>query len=41
MYKGKENDFLIAFISYVNDFNKLQQFKLIVQKSHHRLQCSF
>ena len=30
-----------AFIGYVNDFNKLQHFKVSVQKSHHRLQCTF
>jgi hypothetical protein len=30
-----------AFVDYVNDLNKLQQFKLSVQKSHHRLQCTF
>ena len=26
-YEGKTNDLLIAFIGYVNDLNKLQQFK--------------
>jgi hypothetical protein len=40
-YEGKTNDVLIAFIGYVNDVNKLQQFKVSVQKSHHRLQCTF
>ena len=40
-YEGKTNDILIAFIGYVNDLNKLQQFKVNVQKSHHRLQCTF
>ena len=30
-YEGKTNDVLIAFIGYVNDLNKLQQFKLSVQ----------
>jgi len=40
-YEGKTNDLLIAFICYVNDLNKLQQFKVSVQKSHHRLQCTF
>jgi hypothetical protein len=35
-YEGKTNDVLIAFIGYVNDLNKLQQFKISVQKSHHR-----
>ena len=40
-YEGKTNDLLIAFIGYVNDLNKLQQFKVSVQKSHHRLQCTF
>ena len=32
---------LHLFIGYVNDLNKLQQFKVSVQKSHHRLQCTF
>ena len=32
-YEGKTNDLLIAFIGYVNDLNKLQQFKISVQKS--------
>jgi hypothetical protein len=41
MYEGKTNDLLIAFIGYVNDLNKSQQFKVSVQKSHHRLQCTF
>jgi hypothetical protein len=36
-YEGKKNDILIAFIGYLNDPNKLQQFKVSVQKSHHRL----
>ena len=40
-YEGKTNDVLIAFIGFVNDLNKLQQFKLSVQKSHHRHQCNF
>jgi hypothetical protein len=40
-YEGKTNDLLIAFIGYVNDLNKLQQFKVSVQKSDHRLQCPF
>jgi len=40
-YEGKTNDILIAFVGYVNDVNKLQQFKVSVQKSHHRLQCTF
>ena len=40
-YEGKTNDLLIVFIGYVNDLNKLRQFKLSVQKSHHRLQCTF
>ena len=30
-YEGKTNDLLIAFIGYVNDLNKLQQFKVSVQ----------
>ena len=37
----ERNDLLIAFIGYVNDLNKLQQFILSVHKSHHRLQCTF
>ena len=28
-YEGKKNDVLIAFIGYVNDLNKLQQFNAI------------
>jgi short-subunit dehydrogenase involved in D-alanine esterification of teichoic acids len=40
-YEGKTNDLLIAFIGYVNDLNKLQQFKVSVQKSHHRLNALF
>ena len=40
-YEGKRNDVLIAFIGYVNDLNKLQQFKVSVQKSHSLLQCTF
>jgi len=40
-YETKTNDVLMAFIGYVNDLSKLQQFKLSVQKSHHRLQCTF
>jgi len=40
-YDGKTNDLLIAFVGYVNDLNELRQFKLSVQKSHHRLQCIF
>jgi hypothetical protein len=28
-------DLLITFIDYVNDLNKLQRFKVSVQKSHH------
>jgi len=27
-YEGKTNDLLTAFIGYVNDLNKLQQFKV-------------
>ena len=34
-YEGKTSDVLIAFIGYVNALNKLQQFKISVQKSHH------
>jgi len=40
-YEGKTDDVLIAFIGYVNDLNKLQQFKVSFQKSHHRLQYTF
>jgi hypothetical protein len=40
-YEGKKNYLLIAFIGYVNDLNKLQQFKVSVQKSHHLLQWTF
>jgi len=40
-YEGETNDLLIAFFGYVNDLNKLQQFKVSVQKSHHRFQCTF
>jgi hypothetical protein len=29
-YEGKTNDFLIAFIGYVNDLNKLQQYNIII-----------
>jgi hypothetical protein len=32
-YEGKTNGLLIAFIGYVNDLNKLQQFKVSFQKS--------
>jgi len=31
-YEGKTNNLLIAFIGYVNDLNKLQQFKVSVPK---------
>jgi hypothetical protein len=40
-YEGKTNDLLIAFIGYVKNLNKLQQFIVSVQKSHHQLQCTF
>jgi len=30
-YEGKTNDVLIAFIIYINDLNKFQQFKVSVQ----------
>ena len=40
-YEGKKNELLIAFIDYANNLNKLQQFKVSVQKSHHRIQCTF
>jgi len=33
MHEGKTDDLLIAFIGYVNDLNKLQQFKVSVQKN--------
>ena len=36
-YEGKTNGLLIAFIGYVNDLNKLRQFKVSLQKSHHRI----
>jgi hypothetical protein len=41
MYERKTNGVLIEFIGYVNDINKLEQFKVGVQKSHHGLQCTF
>ena len=41
MYEGKTNDVLIAFICYVDDLNKLQQFTVSVQQFHHRIQCTF
>jgi len=41
MYEGKTKDVLIAFIVYVNDLGKLQQFKVSVQKSHHQIQSTF
>jgi hypothetical protein len=31
-YEGKTNDVLIAFIGYVSDLNKLQNFKVSFQK---------
>jgi hypothetical protein len=40
-YEGKTNNLLIEFIGYVNDLSKLQQFKVSVKKSNHRLQCTF
>jgi len=40
-YEGKTNYLLIAFVGYVNDLNKSQQFNVSVQKSHHRLHCTF
>jgi hypothetical protein len=40
-YEDKTNDLLITFIGYVNNLNKLQQFQVSVQKSHHRLHCTF
>jgi uncharacterized protein YegL len=41
MYEGKTNDLLIAFIVHVNDLNKLQQFKVSVQKSHQSTSMHF
>jgi len=32
-YEGKTDDVLIVLIGYVNNLNKLQQFKVSVQKS--------
>ena len=40
-YEGKTNDVLIAYIGYVNDINKLQQFKGSVKKFHHQIQRTF
>jgi hypothetical protein len=40
-YEGQIIDLMIAFIGYVNDLNKLQQFKLSAEKFHHRLQWIF
>jgi len=40
-YEGKTDDILTAFIVYVNDLNKFQQFKGSVQKSHRRLHALF
>jgi hypothetical protein len=40
-YEGKTSYLLLAFIGYGNDLNKLQQFKVSVQKSQHRLECTF
>jgi hypothetical protein len=40
-YEGKTNDVLIAFIGYVSDISKVQQFKLSVQKSHRRISMHF
>jgi hypothetical protein len=39
-YAWKTNNLFISFIGYVRDLIKLQQFKINVQKSHHRLQCT-
>jgi hypothetical protein len=39
--KERQLTLVIAFIGYVNDLNTLQQFKVSVQKSHHRLQHIF
>jgi hypothetical protein len=41
MYEGKTNGLLIEFIRQANDPNQLLQFKVSVQKSHNRLQCTF
>jgi hypothetical protein len=35
MTEGKTNDLLIAVTGYVNDPNKLQQFKVSIKKYHH------
>jgi hypothetical protein len=40
-YEGRTDDLLIAFIGYVNDPNKLQQFKVNVQKFSHELSALF
>jgi hypothetical protein len=40
-FEGKTTDLLIAFIGYVNDLNKLQQFKVSLQKSNHRHNALF
>ena len=40
-HEGRTSDVLITFISYVNDLNKLQQFKASVKKSHHGNQRTF
>jgi len=39
--KERQNDVLIACIVYVNDLNKLQQFTVSFQISHHRLKWTF
>jgi hypothetical protein len=40
-YEGKTDALLIAFIGYVNDSNKLQKFKVSVQKSTMDLSAFF
>jgi hypothetical protein len=37
----KDKGLLIALIGYVNDLNKLQQFKVSAEKSHHRIKCIY
>jgi hypothetical protein len=39
--KGMKERQITYLLHYVNDLNKLQQFKVSVQKSHHLLQCTF
>ena len=39
--KERQMTYWLHLFGYVNDLNKLQQFKANVQKSHHRLQRTF